>query len=421
MHEPCSNFNPSDQNKFFTKPLVIIFITVFIDLVGFGIVIPLLPYYGETFNASPFEVGMLFAIYSAMQFIFAPILGVLSDYYGRRPILFWSLIGSGLGYLCIGYASALWMVFVGRIVAGITGGNLSTAQACIADLTTKENRARGMGTFGAMFGFGFIFGPAIGGILSRYGVQVPFLFASVLIFANAIAFYFVFPETVKKRKNTLLKKSTYFTKPGVKLASIFSNSRFSTINILYFLVITAFSIMTASFTLFTIYRFKYNAEQNGYLFAYIGVSAIIFQGLLFSRLAKRFSEDWLVVFGCFLMVGSLFTLPYIGPNLGGLSALLVSMTFFSLGNSLSSPSLTSLASKISDEKNQGKVFGVMQSAASLARAVGPTIASFLLNNAVNKIDDFTILRTFWVASAVMFASFLVAIYLVKTRQKHTFV
>ena len=170
----------SEDEKFFTKPLLIIYLTVFIDLVGFGIVIPALPYYVETdaFHATPFEIGLLFASYSLMQFLFSPILGSLSDKYGRRPILFFSIIGSAVGYFLIGFAFALWMVFFGRIISGITGGNISTAQAYIADVTTKENRAKGMGIFGAMFGLGFVFGPAIGGIMSRYGIHVPFLFAA---------------------------------------------------------------------------------------------------------------------------------------------------------------------------------------------------------------------------------------------------
>ena len=142
-------------------------------MIGFGIVLPSLPYYveSEAFRATPFDIGILFASYSLMQFIFSPILGALSDRIGRRPILFLSMLGAGIGYLFIGFAFALWMVFAGRIISGITGGSISTAQAYIADVTTIENRAKGMGLFGATFGLGFIFGPAIGGILSRYGIQ----------------------------------------------------------------------------------------------------------------------------------------------------------------------------------------------------------------------------------------------------------
>src|ERR671927_1822134 len=180
------------------SPLLVIFVTVFIDLVGFGIVIPVLPFYveGTKFNASPRMVGLLFASYSVMQLIFTPILGRLSDRYGRRPILFLSLLGTSAGFMILGFARALWMLFVGRIIDGATGGNISTAQAYIADVTTEENRAKGMGLIGAAFGLGFVFGPAIGGLLSRRGGNVPFLFAGALSLANATLLYFVLPETV---------------------------------------------------------------------------------------------------------------------------------------------------------------------------------------------------------------------------------
>src|SRR5919199_6622786 len=156
------------------SPLLVIFITVFIDLIGFGIVIPVLPFYveGTKFNASPRAVGLLFASYSIMQLVFTPILGRLSDRHGRRPILFFSLIGTSVGFFILGFATTLWMLFAGRIIDGVTGGNISTAQAYIADVTTEENRAKGMGLIGAAFGLGFVFGPAIGGVLSRWDVQL---------------------------------------------------------------------------------------------------------------------------------------------------------------------------------------------------------------------------------------------------------
>ncbi len=402
------------NEKFLTKPLLIIYLTVFIDLVGFGIVIPLLPYYTESdiFHATPFEVEIIFAVYSAMQFIFAPVLGGLSDKYGRRPVLFLSIIGSGIGYLFIGFASALWMVFAGRIIAGITGGNISTAQAYIADVTTKENRAKGMGLFGAMFGLGFIFGPAIGGILSRYGIGVPFLFAAVLSFANATALYFFLPETRKKQIGEFVRKNRF-----AQTFEALKDSRFTVITVLYFLIVTSFSIMTASFALFTIYRFNYSAEQNGYIFAYLGVLAIIMQGFLFGKLAKKFGEANLVVVGSMLLSGSLLVVPFVGPDWGGLAGLLVGIAFFSVGNSLSSPALTSLASKIADEEEQGKALGVLQSAASLARAVGPVIGGILIVNHFEKIDDYTLIRTFWTAAAIMFAAFLLAVYFATAGQK----
>jgi DHA1 family tetracycline resistance protein-like MFS transporter len=405
----------TESEKFFTKPLILIFVTVFIDLIGFGIVIPALPYYveGEAFRATPFEIGLLFASYSLMQFIFSPLLGSLSDKYGRRPILFFSLMGSALGYLFIGYAFALWMVFAGRIISGITGGNISTAQAYIADVTTRENRAKGMGLFGATFGLGFIFGPAIGGILSRYGIQAPFLFAAVLSFVNAVMVYFILPETVKKgswdetetRRNRL-----------VELFESLREARFGTLTAIYFFLVTAFSIMTYAFVLYTIFRFGYSAEQNGYIFAFIGTLAVIFQGGFFNRLVNRFGENPLMIVGCLMMTAAFFVIPSIGPDFGGLAGLLAVIALMAIGNAVSAPAISSLASKTASDKEQGKTLGVMQSGASLARAIGPAIGGVLLNNALNQVDNATIQRTFWTAAAIMIIATLIAVYFARMEQ-----
>ncbi len=400
-----------EDEKFFTFPLLIILVTVFIDLIGFGMVIPILPIYANTapFNATPFEIGLLTAVYSLMQFIFAPILGRLSDKYGRRPILFISILGSALGYFLIGFAGTLTLVFAGRIVSGITGGNISTAQAYIADVTTKENRAKGMGLFGATFGLGFVFGPALAGILSKYGVEVPFYFAAILSLLNAAALYFILPESRRKSAESQFKSRF------AQFSEAFANKAFALITLNYFFQITAFSIMTYAFVLYTSYRYGFGAEENGYLFAFIGVLAIIMQGLLFGKLANRFGEARLVVVGSFLLVASLFAVPFVGPNSGGLIGLLIGISFFSVGNSLASPALTSLASKNADEETQGSSLGVLQAAASLARAVGPVIGGVLLSNVLGKIDDTTIYRTFWTASAIMLLAFGLAIYSAKNR------
>ena len=400
----------AEKEKFFTAPLIIIFVTVFIDLIGFGMVIPILPFYAETppFNATPFEIGILFSIYSWMQFFFSPVLGRISDRYGRRPVLFVSLLGSAVGYFVIGFANTLFLVFLGRVIGGITGANISTAQAYIADITTRENRARGMGLFGAAFGLGFILGPAIAGILSKYGVYLPFLVAGILSLASAAAVYFVLPETLSNRKQA--------AEGSNRLAELVGSLRereFAVINIVYFLLVTSFSIMTYAFVLYTAFRYGYNAEQNGYLFAFVGGVSIIGQGVLFDRLVRRFGETKLTAFGCSLMALSLFAIPFFSPESGGLASLLGACALLSFGNALASPGLASLASKVTKEHLQGSSLGVMQSGASLARAVGPTIGGFLLNNAVNKVDDITIYRTFWTAAAIMFAAFLIAVYSVR--------
>src|SRR5882724_1852461 len=181
--------------------LLLIFTTVFIDLIGFGIVIPVLPIYAEKFHASPLTIGFLLASFSLFQFFATPVLGRLSDKYGRRPILFLSLAGTSVAFLTMGLATSLWLLFAARILDGITGGNISTAQAYIADITTPENRAKGLGMIGAAFGLGFIVGPALGGLLSDFSYTAPFFFASALAAANAILLYFRLPETVKRDRS----------------------------------------------------------------------------------------------------------------------------------------------------------------------------------------------------------------------------
>ncbi|HEX7294546.1 MAG TPA: MFS transporter [Pyrinomonadaceae bacterium] len=401
------------------SPLIVIFTTVFIDLVGFGIVIPVLPFYaeGSIFNATPRTVGLLFASYSIMQLIFSPILGGLSDRYGRRPVLLISIIGTGIGFLILGLANTLLLLFIGRILDGITGGNISTAQAYIADITTKENRAKGMGLIGAAFGLGFIFGPAIGGILSRWGIHVPFFFAAALCFANAILLYFTLPETVTPDHPARASATTGRGIP--QLIKSLKQRRLGFVLITYFMFVVAFSIMTTSFSLYVMFRFGYDAQHTGYLFAYVGVISVIIQGGLIGRLVKRFGEIPLVVFGALCFSASLFAVPYVGPAAGGLAGLLIGGGVFSLGNSLATPALTSLASKSVSESEQGTVLGVTQSVASLARAVGPSLAAVLISSPVahlgadgepHYMSDHSLFVTFWTASGIMFVAFLLAVY-----------
>ena len=279
------------------SPLLVIFITVFIDLVGFGIVIPVLPYYAEgtRFGATPRAVGLLFASYSVMQLIFSPVLGKLSDKHGRRPILLISLLGTCLGFMILGFATTLWMLFLGRIIDGISGGNISTAQAYIADVTTKEDRAKGMGLIGAAFGLGFVFGPAIGGILSRWGINVPFLFAGGLAFANVILLYFTLPETVTRDHPARVSAAT--GRGWRPVISALRQPQLAFVLTIYFLSIVAFSIMTAVFSLFMLFRLGYDPWHSGWIFAFVGVISAIIQGGLIGKLVKRFGEPSLVMVG----------------------------------------------------------------------------------------------------------------------------
>src|SRR5919112_4957862 len=363
------------------SPLLVIFVTVFIDLVGFGIVIPILPYYVESFGGTPRQQGLLLTSYSVMQLIFSPVLGRMSDKYGRRPVLFLSLVGSGIGFLIMGFAGALWMLFAGRILAGITCGNISTAQAYIADVTTPENRAKGMGMFGAAFGLGFIFGPAIGGVMGWWlGIHAPVIFAGLLALANAALLYFTLPETI-----TPGHPARTTVRGWGHLFRQLRQRRLALVLLVYFLFVVSFSIMTTTFIYYTILRYDYNARDNGYLFAYIGVLSAVVQGLLIGRLVKRWGEAALVLAGAFVLTASLAVLPYVGRAEagwhGGVWGLLALLACFSLGNSLATPSLSSLASKTVGPAEQGGVLGATQSAASLARAVGPYLGGVLVYSA----------------------------------------
>lgn len=394
------------NERFFTPPLLIIFLTIFIDLVGFGIVIPLLTFYGEEFNATPLDIGLLVSSYSLMQFGFSPIWGALSDRFGRRPILFLTILGTSVGYLVLGLATSLWMVYAGRLISGIAGGNLATAQAYIADVTSRENRARGMGLFGMAFGLGFIIGPALAGVLSKFGMHVPFLFAAGLSFANAALLYFILPESLSPDRVGVKREG--------RLRQMWSSIRnpiLAKISLDFFLVVTAFSMMTTAFAYYTMVKFGYDAEKTGYLLGFVGLVAAVMQGGVFGVLAKRFGEVPLIAAGCVILTASLVAVPFVSSASGGLPMLLIGIAAFAIGNSISSPALTSLASKSANEAEQGQALGIMQSFASLARVIGPLLCGLLLNNQFNQVDDATILRTFWTAAGIMIAAFVVSLFL----------
>ena len=229
------------------SPLALIFATVFIHLVGFGIVIPVLPLYGERFGASPLVIGLLVASYSILQAIFSPLLGRLSDRVGRKPVLLLSMAGTAGGFLLMALAGDLRLLFLGRIIDGMTGGSMSTAQACIADVTPKEHSSKGMGLIGAAFVLGYIFGPAMGGFLGHRSISAPFFFAAALAAVNSILVWFFLPESLPPGA------AAPSSKEKAPIAALFRESEGGALQSAmgaYFFTTVAFSLMTATYPLF---------------------------------------------------------------------------------------------------------------------------------------------------------------------------
>jgi DHA1 family tetracycline resistance protein-like MFS transporter len=384
------------------SPLVLIFITVFIDLVGFGIVIPVLPLYAEHMHASPAVVGLLLAVYSAMQFIFSPILGKLSDRVGRRPVLLGSIIGTSIGFLIMGLAGSLWLLFLARIIDGITGGNISTAQAYIADVTPPEKRSSGMGLIGAAFGLGFIFGPAIGGLLSHVSLGAPFIFASAMAACNAIGIYFLLPESLSSEHRAAARKR----ESVIKVFEESGSWQLAAVIATYFFGTIAFALLTAIYPLFTEARLGFDATNNGYIFAYLGFIGAVIQGGLIGRLSKQLGDKSLAAAGTLILTASLLLMPVSST----LAILLIASTGFAIGNSLVTPTLNAMASRSVNASWQGRVLGVMQSAASLARIIGPVLGGVLLTQQ-DKSSPAYGRAPFWTGAAIMFIAFILAMTL----------
>ncbi|HEX8489498.1 MAG TPA: MFS transporter [Chthoniobacterales bacterium] len=352
------------------SPLFVLYLTVFIDLMGFGIVIPILPLYAQDFHASPLAIGWLTGIYSGMQIIFTPILGRLSDRFGRRPVLLISIAGTAVGFALMGMAQSLTLLFVARILAGITGGNISIPQAYIADVTAPDKRSHAMGMIGAAFGLGFTFGPLIGGVMSQISYGAPFFFAAALAVANAVLIYLILPESLPREHRAKPHEEA-------STAEVFRHGRgamFALVVATYFFLIAGFAIMTTLFALFTARRFGYDAHANGYLFGFVGLVSVIVQGGLIGRLVKRFGEVALTRTGMVLTTVSLALLP-LSNNL---TILLLVCAGLSVGSGIASPPLSGLASQMIERSWQGRALGVMQSAGSTGRLIGPLIGGWLL-------------------------------------------
>jgi MFS transporter, DHA1 family, tetracycline resistance protein len=352
--------------------LIVIFITVFVDLVGFGMIIPQSPYLAQTFGATSFQVGLLMAAYSAAQFLFSPFWGQLSDQIGRRPVILISLFGAALAHLGFSLADSLWMLFVARIFAGLFGANISTALAAIADVTSNKDRAKGMGIVGAAFGLGFVLGPAIGGFLSKYGPSVPALAAAGICAANGVLAIFVFPETRAAGSPKAAGMSRL-----VRLRKHFARPKVGGLLGMAFVCSFALANMEASLFLLVGERFSWSVETASYGFAFLGVMMAFTQGFLIRKLLPRFGEANLIRWGVFLFSAGMLLIA-LGTVVGWVA---LGLTGVAVGNGLLNPSLMGLISVKSSGDEQGEVMGVMQSLSALARIFGPPVGGYLFGAA----------------------------------------
>jgi multidrug resistance protein len=388
--------------------LGIIFLTILIDMIGFGIVIPVLPIYAETFHATPLQNGLLVAIFSFAQFLAAPLWGQISDRVGRKPVLFISILGTAAGFLMMGLAGSLAMLFLARLVDGAAGGNIGTAQAYVADISTREERAKAMGLIGAAFGLGFVFGPAIGGLVGKlFGLHAPFLLAAGMALVNAILVLVILPESLpKERRGGQVRESIF---------AVFQHSNgrvYATVTATYFCLITGFSMMTMVFALFLLHRFDLDELHTGGMLAMVGLVGAIIQGGLIGRLVKRFGEARLATGGAVVLSIGLFALPLAS----GMMSLVIACIAVAIGNSLLMPTLTGIASRSVDQNWQGRALGLLQSAGSLARWIGPALAGLLLSFDVGRAKEFYARTPLWAGAVLVGLSIFLTLLLPRTAE-----
>lgn len=350
-----------------------IILVVFIDLLGFSLILPLLPYYAETFQANHFVTGLLVASYAVAQLIGAPILGRLSDRYGRRPVLIASIFGTFLGFLMLGFAKTLTMLFAARILDGLTGGNLSIAQAYIADVTDARDRSKGLGMIGAAFGLGFIIGPITGGFLSQWGYAVPALAAAALSLVNLVLIYAWLPESLTAEKRASMSDK----KPAVTLGALLAALKrpfTGSLLITRFFFGLAFAIFQTIFSLYTLARFNLSAQNTGLILTYVGILSVIVQGFLVGRMTIRFREDMLMFFCAGLMAVSLA-----GWSLApSVIALLVVLTPTALAGGTLNTILSSTLTKAVEPQEVGGILGLAAAVESATRIFAPVIGGALL-------------------------------------------
>ena len=356
------------------KRLLNIGLIVLIDMLGFALIVPLLAFFADTFGATAFQTGLLVASYAAMQMISAPILGRISDRFGRRPVFLISILGTFLGFIILGLANSLWILFVSRILSGLTAGNISVAQAYIADVTDEKNRARGMGMLGAAFGIGFILGPALGGTLSVYGFAVPAFVSAALCFINLLTVFFWLPESLTpERRVQLMAQEKADVSFGALLAALQHPSAGPLLWVRFGFAI-AFNSFQSVFALYTLSKFGLTAQQTGYILAYVGIVLVIMQGGLIGPLSARFKESHLLLaFTIFATIG-LFGWAVVQTVPG----LLVAMFPLAIGAGSFNAVINSAISKTVSHDEVGGMLGFSAGLESATRVVMPALASYLL-------------------------------------------
>lgn len=360
---------------FLQSPLLPIFLIVLVDVFGLTLIIPLLPAYAKSFGATDIEVGFIYAAFAICQFVAGPIIGRISDRVGRRPVLIVSQLGTFVGFLILGAANTLGLIFLSRIIDGLTAGNLSIAQAYISDVTKPSERTKAFGLIGIAFGEGFLLGPAVSGFLSKYGYHVPAFLAAGMSLTSVICTATLLPKVEPLHAHALDDEA----RPSrwEQFSSFFSRPEPRARLLEFFLFIFSFSmIVGGGFALFMYHRFGWGPEEVGYIYAFSGLVGGLVQGGALGRLVKRLGEERLSTLG-FITMG-------IGYGLLGLVHhvwfLLVTVVLAGFGSAVTRPALTTLLTKSVGPREQGAVLGVSQSVASVAQILGPIVAGWLIQH-----------------------------------------
>ncbi len=357
------------------RALIIVFATIFLDVLGLGVLIPVLPYYARQFNTDAATVGWLSVAFSLAMFCTSPFLGALGDRIGRRPVILFNILGSSAAYFLFGWASTLWLLMLARVLEGVTGGSISTSQAYIADITPPEDRMKRFGLIGAVFGLGFILGPAFGGLLSKISLAAPAYAAGTLCLLAAIFGYFFLPESLPPEKRRTEPIGLADFNPLTKILDALSRASIRSILVAIFVVNVAFSGLQSNFAVFTLHRFQMGPVENSYIFIYIGVLSIFMQGVVVRRLPKHWNPLAIIEVGLTMSALGFLGIAW-SREVWHLFPAIAVMAF---GNGVAGPSLTALVSKRVDAREQGTILGSTQSILSATRIFGPLYAGYVFD------------------------------------------